>query len=288
MYLGEISRYRLLDRDGEARLAEAVQAGMRARQRLAQPGELTAAVRRQLEDQVRAGERAAAEFAAANLRLVVSIARHYQHRGVELGDLIQEGNVGLMRAVAGFDPGLGFRFSTYATWWIRQAITRAIAHSSSAVRLPVHVREKAAALRAAEDRLRLSLGRAPTTEEVAAECGIAADDAEFLRWAGQPPVSLSALVAEDTELGELIAGTEPGPELTVTGAMRRQEVGRMLDHLTAAEARVIRLRYGLGGTEPATLAKVAEALGISRERARQLETRALFRLRRLPQLAEVA
>jgi RNA polymerase primary sigma factor len=288
LYLKEIGRYRLLDRDGEARLAEAVQAGIQAREQLAQPGELTAAGRCQLEGAVQAGERAAAEFAAANLRLVVSIARHYQHRGVELGDLIQEGNLGLMRAVAGFDPGLGFKFSTYATWWIRQAVTRAIANSSSTVRLPVHVREKAAALRAAEDRLRLSLGRAPTTEEVAAECGIAADDAEFLRWADQPPVSLSALVGEDTELGELIAGTEPGPELTVTDASRNQELGRLLDHLTPAEARVIRLRYGLDGTEPATLVKVAAALGISRERARQLETRALARLRRLPELAEVA
>ncbi len=288
MYLDEISRYRLLDRDGEARLAGAVQAGIRARQRLAEPGDLTPADRRQLEDDVQAGERAAAEFAAANLRLVVSVARHYQHRGVELGDLIQEGNLGLMRAVAGFDPGLGFKFSTYATWWIRQAVTRAIASSSSTIRLPVHVREKAAAVRAAEDRLRLSLGRAPTIEEVAADCGIAADDAEFLRRADQPPVSLSALVGEDTELGDLIAGTEPGPELAVTDATRSRELGRLLDHLTAAEARVIRLRYGFDGTEPATLAAVAAAIGISRERARQLEARALIRLRRLPQLAGVA
>jgi RNA polymerase primary sigma factor len=289
LYLSEIGRYPLLDRDGEARLASAVQAGIRAREELAQPGEPPAQGRRQLEQTAYAGQRAAAEFAAANLRLVVSVARRYQHRGLDLADLIQEGNLGLMRAVERFDPGLGFKFSTYATWWIRQAITTAIAGSASTIRLPAHARDKVAALRAAEDRLRQRLGRSPSIDEVAAESGIALGEAELLLRASQPTFSLSAPVGEDdTELEDLLAGTEPSPERVVTDAMRSQELGQMLDHLTPSQAKVISLRYGLGGGEPVTLADAAAALGISRERARQLEVRALGHLRHLPELAELA
>lgn len=288
-YLCEIRRYPLLDRDGEVRLARAVQAGIRARETMLQPGTLTAADRRQLEMTAREGQQAATEFAAANLRLVVSVARRYQGRGIELGDLIQEGNLGLMRAVERFDPGLGFKFSTYAIWWIRQAITRAIASSSSTVRLPVHAREKAGELRAAEDGLRLKLGRSPSLEEVAAEAGMPVGEAELLQRACQSPVSLSALVGEDdTELGELLAGCERSPEVAVTEAMQSRELDRVLCSLTPSQAKVIRLHYGLDGTEPATLTEAAAALGISRERARQLEARGLARLRHLPELAELA
>ena len=288
-YLSEIGRYPLLDRDGEVRLASAVQAGIRAEEQLSQPGEFTAEGRRQLEQIVRAGQRAAAEFAAANLRLVVSVARRYQHRGLELADLIQEGNLGLMRAVERFDPRLGFKFSTYAIWWIRQAITKAIAGSSFTIRLPVHARDKAAALRAAEDGLQQTLGRSPSIEEIAAESRIALGEARLLQRASQPTVSLSAPVGEDdTDLEDLLPGTEPGPERVVTEAVQSQELGQMLNHLTPSQAKVISLRYGLDGTEPATLAEAAAALGISRERARQLETRALARLRHLPELAELA
>jgi RNA polymerase primary sigma factor len=288
-YLREIGRYPLLDRDGEIRLARAVQAGIRAREAMLQPGALTPAGRRQLEVTAQTGQQAATKFAAANLRLVVSVARRYQGRGLELGDLIQEGNLGLMRAVERFDPSLGFKFSTYAIWWIRQAITRAIASSASTVRLPVHAREKAGQLRAAEDGLRLKLGRSPTAQEVAAEAGIPTDEAELLRRASTPPVSLSALVGEeDTELGELLAGREPDPELVVTDAIRSRELNRMLSSLTPSQAKVIRLHYGLDGTEPATLAQAAAVLGISRERTRQLEARGLARLRHLPELQELA
>ena len=288
-YLGEIGRYPLLDHDGEVRLARAVQAGIRATEQMLQAGEVTAAGRRQLEVTARAGQRAEAELAAANLRLVVSVARHYQGRGAELGDLIQEGNLGLMRAVERFDPGLGFRFSTYATWWIRQAITRAIASTGSPVRLPGHAWSKAGQLRGAEDRLQRQLGRSPSPQEVAAETGIPLGEAQLLQRASRPPVSLSALVGDgDTELGELLEGSDPGPEQVVTGVMRNRELGRMLSHLTPPQAKVIRLRYGLDGAEPATLTGAAMALGISRERARQLEARGLARLRRLPELAELA
>jgi RNA polymerase primary sigma factor len=289
LYLSEIGHYPLLDRNGEVRLASAVQAGRRATEQLSQPGEPTAEDRRQLEQTAQAGQRAAAEFATANLRLVVSVARRYQHRGLELADLIQEGNVGLMRAVERFDPGLGFKFSTYATWWIRQAITTAIARSASTIRLPMHARDKAAALRAAEDRLQQTLGRSPGIDEVTAESGIALGEAELLLRASQPTFSLSAPVGEDnTELEDMLAGTEPGPERVVTDAMRSQELGQMLNYLTPSQAKVISLRYGLGGGEPVTLAGAAAALGISRERARQLEVRALGRLRHLPELAELA
>jgi RNA polymerase primary sigma factor len=289
LYLSEVGRNPLLDRDGEARLATAVQAGIRAGDQLSRPGEPSAECRRQLELTARAGRQAAAEFAAANLRLVVSVARRYQHRGLELSDLIQEGNVGLMRAVERFDPGLGFKFSTYATWWIRQAITTAIARSASTIRLPGHARDKAAALRAAEDRLRQTLGRSPSLEEIAAEARVALGEARLLQRASQPTVSLSAPVGEDdTELEDLLAGTGPDPERVVTDAARGQELSQMLNHLTPAQAKVISLRYGLDGTEPVTLAEAAAALGISRERARQLEARALARLRHLPGLAELA
>jgi len=289
LYLSEAGRHPLLDRDGEARLASAVQAGIRAQERLSKPGQLTPECRRQLERTAKTGQRAAAEFAAANLRLVVSVARRYQHRGLELADLIQEGNLGLMRAVELFDPGLGFKFSTYATWWIRQAITKAIASSASTIRLPVHVRDKAAALRAAEDELRQRLGRSPSIEEIAAESRITVGEAELLQRASQPMVSLSAPVGEDdAELEDLLAAGEPGPERIVTDAARSQELGQMLNHLTPSQARVISLRYGLDSTEPATLAAAAATLGISRQRARQLEARALARLRHLPELADLA
>jgi RNA polymerase sigma factor (sigma-70 family) len=289
LYLAEVGRYPLLNRDGETRLASAVQAGIRAREQLSQPGEPTAEYRRQLEQTARAGQQAAAAFAAANLRLVVSVARRYQHRGLELADLIQEGNLALMRAVELFDPGLGFKFSTYATWWIRQAITKAIASSASTIRLPVHARDKAAALRAAEDELQQRLGRSPSIKEIAAESGITLGKAELLQRATQPTLSLSAPVGEgDADLEDLLPGTEPGPERVVTDAARSQEVGQMLNHLTPSEANVISLRYGLDGTEPTTLAEAAAAIGISRERARQLEIRALARLRHLPEPAEIA
>ena len=289
LYLSEIGRYPLLDGDGEARLASAVQLGIRAREELSHPGQHSAERQRQLEQLARAGQQAAAEFAAANLRLVVAVARRYQHRGLDLADLIQEGNLGLMRAVERFDPDLGFRFSTYATWWIRQALTKGIADSASTIRLPVHARDKSAALRAAEDGLQQTLGRSPSIEEIAAESGMTLAEAGLLQRANQPMVSLSAPVGEDdAELEDLLSGTEPGPERLVTDAAQSQELEQMLNHLTPAQAKVISLRYGLDGTEPATLTDTAATLGISRERARQLEARALARLRHLPELAELA
>jgi len=288
LYLGDIRRYPLLDRYAEIRLGRTVQAGIRARERLLQ-AEVPAAERQQLELTARAGQQAAADFAASNLRLVVSVARRYRRRGLELGDLIQEGNMGLINAVERFDPDLGFRFSTYATWWIRQAITRAIISSASTVRLPAGIRAKAAQLRAAEDQLRLELGRSPSFEEVAAETGIPGGEAALVQRASRSPVSLSAPVGEDdTELGELLADSAPGPELVVTDAMRGHELGQLLGRLTPSQARVITIHYGLAGTEPATLTEAAAALHISRERARQLEARGLARLRHVPELAELA
>ncbi len=289
-YLREAGRYSLLDRDGEARLGQAVQAGIRARQQLEQAGTPDTARCRRLEQEVRDGQQAAAQLAAANLRLVVSVARRYQHRGLELADLIQDGNLGLLRAVDLFDPGLGYKFSTYATWWIRQSIIRGLANSGACVRLPAHARDQAAALRAAEDRLELALRRPPTITEIAAETEVAPREAELLRRASQPAVSLSAPVGEDddTELADLLPGSDPGPEQAVTDAAGRQELSRLLSCLPPAQAKVITLRYGLDGAEPATFAEVGAALGVSRERARQLEARALARLRRLPALAELA
>ena len=290
LYLREAGRYPLLDRDGEARLARAVQAGIRARQQLAQPATPGTDRRRQREEEIRNGRQAAAQLAAANLRLVVSVARRYQHRGLELADLIQDGNLGLLRAIDRFDPGLGYKFSTYATWWIRQAITRGLASSGACVRLPEHARGKAAVLRTAESRLEQALRRPPTIEEIAAEAKMTPREAELLRRASQPPVSLSTPLGEDndTELADLLAASEPSPEQAVTDAAGRQELSRLLSCLSPTQANVIVLRYGLDGTEPASLADTGAALGVSRERARQLEARALTRLRRLLAQAELA
>ena len=288
MYLHQVGGRRLLDRDGEQRLGHAVRAGLEARRRLTGP-ELTPDTRRRLQDTATAGQAAEASFVEANLRLVVSVARRYQHRGVEMADLIQEGNIGLMQAVQRFDPDLGFRFSTYATWWIRQALTRAIANAGSTVRMPVHAREKLTALRSAEDRLRARLGRGPHLEEVAEACGMAVEEAGLLLSAGQRSVSLSASVGEDAaELGELVAADDPSPEQIVTDRVQGRDLDRLVDGLSPPEALVIRLRYGLDGQAPRTLAEVAAIVGVSRERARQLQSRALSRLRRRPEVSAVA
>ncbi len=288
VYLHQVGRHRLLDAEGERRLGHAVRAGLEARRRLSDP-DLSADTRQRLQRTVAAGQAAEARFVEANLRLVVSVARRHQHRGVEMADLIQEGNIGLMQAVERFDPDLGFRFSTYATWWIRQALTRAIANAGSTVRMPVHAREKLTALRSAEDRLRVRLGRVPHLEEVAEDCDMAVEEAELLLGAGQRAMSLSAPVGEDAaELGELVPAEDPSPEQIVTDRAQGRDLDRLVDELSPPEAMVIRLRYGLDGRPPRTLAEVAAVLGVSRERARQLESRALSRLRRRPEVTAVA
>jgi RNA polymerase primary sigma factor len=254
-YLGRVRGGRLLDADEEKALSRRAHRGdLRARQRLIE----------------------------CNLRLVISIAKKYRGRGVAFEDLIQEGNAGLIRAVEKFDPEMGNRFSTYATWWIRQAVTRAVADHARTVRLPAHVVDAIYRLRRAENALSLELGREATEEEVVERLGVKPEEARRLREVGQPISSINARIKseEGSEVGELLPDERSGDdyarveagqwELTLVEAVRS---------LPEREARIIEMRHGLDGGETRTLREVSEELGISQERARQVEIKALRTIR---------
>ncbi len=255
-YLREIGRGALLTKEQEVELAKQIEAGSEAaRQRMTE----------------------------ANLRLVVSIAKKYQGRGMPLLDLIQEGNVGLMRAVAKFDHRRGFKFSTYATWWIRQAVLRAIGDQARTIRLPIHIGDQTNKLIRVSDRLRDSLGRQPSDEEIGEELGLTPVDVEALRRTARDTVSLETPIGEDgdTELGHLIEDVQAeSPAAAALEADLKDQVDDVLRTLEARERRVIQLRFGLGDGHQRPLDEVARRLGTSRETVRQLERHALDKLRR--------
>jgi RNA polymerase primary sigma factor len=281
MYLREISRVPLLNGDQEKELARAIEKAKLALKELEQPG-LDAAIRAELQADVVKGGQARKRLTESNLRLVVSVAKRYVGRGVPLLDLIQEGNIGLTRAVEKFDWRRGFKFSTYATWWIRQAITRAIADQARTIRIPVHMVETINKLIQVSRRLQQELGREPTPEEIAAPSGITAEKVREIFRASQVPISLQTRVGEEDEsdLGEFIADqTAIAPADAVTHELLKEQIEDVLDELTSRERRALQLRFGLEDGRRRTLEEVGAELGVTRERARQIEAEALRKLR---------
>jgi RNA polymerase primary sigma factor len=282
MYLHEIGRVSLLSATEEIALAISMQKGKRAQERLREEIDLSYEEMSKMRSEDARGRASRRRLIEANLRLVVSVARKYAGRGISLLDLIQEGNFGLLRAVDRFDYRKGHRFSTYATWWIRQAITRAIADQSRTIRLPVHMVEAVGRLTQISHKLQQRLGREPVADEIAAEMNITPDKVRQIIGAAQQTVSLELPIGEeeDASLGDIIEDRNSiAPAEAASQQILKEEVVTMLDGLTARERRVIELRYGLEDGYNRTLAELGDELGVSRERVRQIEAEALMKLR---------
>jgi RNA polymerase sigma factor (sigma-70 family) len=282
LYLNDIGKHALLSKDAEAGLARAIEAARQARSELAAAKGITPSRQRELRRLIRTGEEATQTFVTANLRLVVSIAKKYQGADLPLLDLVQEGNLGLIHAVEKFDWRKGFKFSTYATWWIRQAITRGVANSGRTVRLPVHAGDLLNRVTKARGRLEGQLGRRPTVAELAADLQVAEGRVtEILRHAAAP-LSLSEPLHEDgdAELGEMVNDpTAVSPLDAAAAALLGDEVNKMLVALDEREREILRLRFGLDRGEPRTLDEVGVCFNLTRERIRQIEARAMSKLR---------
>ena len=282
LYLNDIGKYGLLTKDDEARLAQAVEAGRHARGELAGAEGMNPPRQRELRRLIRDGDQATEVFVTANLRLVVSIAKKYQAAGLPLLDLVQEGNLGLIHAVEKFDWRKGFKFSTYATWWIRQAITRGMANSGRTVRLPVHAGDLLNQVIKARGRLEGRLGRRPTVAELAADLEIPEGRViDILRHVAEP-LSLSEPLGDDgdAQLGDVVedqAAVSPFDAAAV--ALLGAEVNKMLVALDEREREILRLRFGLDRGQPRTLDEVGECFSLTRERIRQIEARAMSKLR---------
>ncbi len=282
LYLSDIGRYPLLTKEDEVRLARAIEDGVAAGDELAATDGLSVGRRRELRSLVRAGQTAERTFVQSNLRLVVSIAKKYQASGLPLLDLVQEGNLGLMHAVEKFDWRKGFKFSTYATWWIRQAITRGIANTGRTIRLPVHAGDTLSRLQKARARLELSLGRQPTVAELATEIEMPEDKVVEALLVAAEPLSLSEPLREDgdAELGDLVEDRgAASPFEAAAVAMLPAEVDRLLEPLDPREREILMLRFGLDRGEPRTLEEVGDHFHLTRERIRQIEARAMSKLR---------
>jgi RNA polymerase primary sigma factor len=285
-YLSNIGRVPLLTPAEEIELAHHVQAMKRLQELPA--AELTA----RQKHQIRMGTRARDRMMAANLRLVVSVAKKYQNQGLELLDLVQEGAIGLERAVDKFDPAMGYKFSTYAYWWIRQGMTRAIDNSARTIRLPIHVSEKLSKMRRITRELSHRFGRQPNRLELAHAMGMQPEELEELITQSAPCASLDAHARGDEDrstLGELIADPNSNESMdSMDRNLQKEHLGTWLSQLNERERKIIELRFGLAGQEPLTLAEIGRQINVSRERVRQLESKAILKLRLMTNYQQAA
>jgi RNA polymerase primary sigma factor len=281
-YLKEIGRVPLLTAEQEIELAKRIEAGLFARERLDTESAMAAELRAELEWIVQDGTRAKERMLEANLRLVVSIAKRYTGRGMLFLDLIQEGNLGLIRTIEKFDYRLGFKFSTYATWWIKQAITRAMADQARTIRIPVHMVELINKVARVERQLQIELGREPTPEEIASQVELTPERVVEVQAYSREPISLSTPLGEegDSEFGDLIEDTEAvSPADAVSFTLMQQQLRDLLGELSEREAGVITMRYGLADGRPMTLDEIGKVYGVTRERIRQIESKTMSKLR---------
>ena len=282
-YLKQIGKVALLNAAEEVELAMRIEAGLFAEDKLANEGDkMSPAARRELQWVSKDGQRAKSHLLGANLRLVVSLAKRYTGRGMQFLDLIQEGNLGLIRAVEKFDYTKGFKFSTYATWWIRQAITRAMADQARTIRIPVHMVEVINKLARVQRQMLQDLGREPTPEELSRELDMTPEKVIEVQKYGREPISLHTPLGEDgdSEFGDLIEDTEAVVPADAVGfTMLQKQLESLLDSLSEREAGVIRMRFGLGDGMPKTLDQIGDTFGVTRERIRQIESKTMAKLR---------
>ena len=283
-YLKQIGKVPLLNAAEEVELAMRIEAGLFAEEKLSQmsAAEKTSQLGLDLQWVARDGQRAKSHLLGANLRLVVSLAKRYTGRGMQFLDLIQEGNLGLIRAVEKFDYTKGFKFSTYATWWIRQAITRAMADQARTIRIPVHMVEVINKLARVQRQMLQDLGREPTPEELSRELDMTPEKVIEVQKYGREPISLHTPLGEDgdSEFGDLIEDTEAVVPADAVGfTMLQRQLESLLDSLSEREAGVIRMRFGLGDGQPKTLDQIGDTFGVTRERIRQIESKTMAKLR---------
>ena len=283
-YLKQIGKVALLNAAEEVELAMRIEAGLFAEDKLSQmaPSELKSPLGRELSWVAKDGQRAKSHLLGANLRLVVSLAKRYTGRGMQFLDLIQEGNLGLIRAVEKFDYTKGFKFSTYATWWIRQAITRAMADQARTIRIPVHMVEVINKLARVQRQMLQDLGREPTPEELAAELDMTPEKVVEVQKYGREPISLHTPLGEDgdSEFGDLIEDSEAVVPADAVGfTLLQEELSKVMDTLSEREAGVVGMRFGLTDGQPKTLDEIGRVFGVTRERIRQIESKTMSKLR---------
>ncbi|MBM3145195.1 MAG: sigma-70 family RNA polymerase sigma factor [Chloroflexi bacterium] len=283
LYFKDAAHVPLLTAEEELELAQKIEKGRKARKKLTGGDEISPEKRAELHEAIRGEWEAVEHLITANTRLVISVAKKHMGRGVPFIDLIQEGNIGLMRAAKKFDYKRGYKFSTYATWWIRQAVTRAIADQGRTIRIPVHMGDQISRLFRMQHKLKQDLERDPTADELARELEISPDKVHYMFQVARRPLSLEmpTTIEGDAVLGDFIEdGETPSPDETTTHQILREQLEQVMEELPAREARILRLRYGIPDGKSHTLQEVGNKVGVSRERVRQIEAQALRRLRR--------